>query len=344
MPEDYQQRQLRASSDPYWSHQSPFAQQSFRRQFALDLDTSFFRCDTSAGVEEDESRQEHGPCGVRTVSVLEQSVGGPERGEIVVRTLEVLIKGKNTGIREIDVLVEYVRCCWDRGSRFGGMGGQKMWNFHYLLLFTKRSAQSFCKDPKFKAILQRPKYKQDVGHGKITDEDVDADECDDLVTSAFLEIFMKKVERLEETQWKKGESGSKETKWGKGQSGSMQTQWGKGQSGSKQTQWGKGQSGSKATQWKAGESGSKTTQWVSCGRFGVKGKAETYASMNALVKAIGRISIQSNMSKALKLAKQKTPSSALCVDFKCSGLELFWDKENGVGESAVEEEEEEVAP
>jgi hypothetical protein len=47
------------------------------------------------------------------------------------------------------------------------------------------------------------------------------------------------------------------------------------------------------------------------------------------------------MCKALKLAKHKTPSSALCVDFKCCGLELFWDKESGVGGSAVEEEEEE---
>ena len=43
-------------------------------------------------------------------------------------------------------------------------------------------------------------------------------------------------------------------------------------------------------------------------------------------------------------AKQKTPSHALRVDFKCVGLELFWDKESGVGESAVEEEEEEEAP
>ena len=46
----------------------------------------------------------------------------------------------------------------------------------------------------------------------------------------------------------------------------------------------------------------------------------------------------------MKCAKQKTPSSALRVHFKCAGLELFWDKESGVGESAEEEEEEEVAP
>ncbi len=63
--------------------------------------------------------------------------------------------------------------------------------------------------------------------------------------------------------------------------------------------------------------------------------------MNALAKAIGRSSSVSSMCKALKLAKHKTPSSALCVDFKCCGLELFWDKESGVGGSAVEEEEEE---
>jgi hypothetical protein len=64
--------------------------------------------------------------------------------------------------------------------------------------------------------------------------------------------------------------------------------------------------------------------------------------MKALAKAIGRS--QTGLCKALKCAKQKTPSSALHVHFKCAGLELFWDKESGVGESAVEEEEEEVAP
>jgi hypothetical protein len=147
----------------------------------------------------------------------------------------------------------------------------------------------------------------------------------------------------EETQWGKGQSGSEQTQWGKGQSGNEETQWGKGQSGNEETQWGKGQSGSEQTQWKAGESGSKATQWVSCGRFGVKGNAETYASMTALAKAIGRPSREC-MSKALRCVKKKTPSSALCVDFKCAGLELFWDKESGVGESAVEEEKEEVAP
>ena len=104
-------------------------------------------------------------------------------------------------------------------------------------------------------------------------------------------------------------------------------------------QWEKGTSGSEKTQWKKGESGSKATQWVSCGRFGVQGKAETYASMIALAKAIGRD--RSGMSKALKLAKEKTPSSALRVHFKYARLELFWDKESRVGESAVEEEEEE---
>jgi hypothetical protein len=121
-------------------------------------------------------------------------------------------------------------------------------------------------------------------------------------------------------------------------------QWEKGTSRSEKTQWEKGTSGSEKTQWKKGESGSKATQWVSCGRFGVQGKAETYASMTALAKAIGRSSSQSALSRALKRAKEKTPSSALCVDFKYCGLELFWDKESGVGESAVavEEEEEEA--
>ena len=63
--------------------------------------------------------------------------------------------------------------------------------------------------------------------------------------------------------------------------------------------------------------------------------------MNALAKAIGRSSSVSSMCKALKLAKEKTPSSALRVHFKYARLELFWDKESRVGESAVEEEEEE---
>jgi hypothetical protein len=131
-----------------------------------------------------------------------------------------------------------------------------------------------------------------------------------------------------------GGNGSKETQWGKGESGSKETQWGKGESGRKETQWGKGESKSKETQWKKGESGSKETQWVSCGQFGIKGNAETYASMSALAKAIGRNPGGSGMSEALKHAKKKTPSSALRVDFKFAALELFWDKESGVGELA----------
>jgi hypothetical protein len=250
--------------------------------------------------------------------VFAQSVGGSERGEIVRHALGALIKGKNTGTLEGDVIVDYVRCCWDRGSRFGGMGGQAMWNFEYLLLLTKRPASSFCQDPTFKAILARPKYRQG-GHGKETDEDVDVGQGDHLATSAFLELFMQKVKRLEKA--------------------SEKTRWKKGTSGSEKTQWEKGESGSKKNQWKKGQSGNKATQWKSCGRYGVKGKAETYASMTALAKAIGRD--QSSMSKALKLAKEKTPSSALRVHFKYARLELFWDKESRVGESAEEEEEEE---
>jgi hypothetical protein len=224
----------------------------------------------------------------------------------------------------------------------------------------------WAQNPKFKAILAREKYRQG-GHGKENDDDVDAGQGDVLATSAFLAHFMKKVERLEKagekTRWKKGESGSKENQWGKGESGSKDTQWGKGESGnkatqfkpgesgSKDTQWGKGESGSKATQFKPGESGSKATQFKPgesgskatqfkpCGRFGVKGNAETYASMKKLAKAIGIG--HAGLSKALTRVKQKTTSSALRVDFKCAGLKLFWDKESGVGESAVEEEEEE---
>ena len=65
-----------------------------------------------------------GPAALEQLVFFEQSVGGPERGEIVRRALGALIKGKNTGTLEGDVMMEYVRCCWDRGSRFGGMGGQ----------------------------------------------------------------------------------------------------------------------------------------------------------------------------------------------------------------------------
>jgi hypothetical protein len=220
-----------------------------------------------------------------------------------------------------------------------------MWNFHYLLLLTKRPAQWFCQDPKFQAILARPKYQQG-GHGKITDEDVAAGQCDGLATPAFLELFMKKVERLEtageKTQWKKGNSVGVDTQFKVGKRGNVDTQFKAGESGNVDTQFKAGKSGNVDTQFKTGDSRSKATQWVSCGRFGVKGKEETYASMNALAKAIGRD--RSNLSKALTRAKQETPSHALRVDFKYARLELFWDKESGVGESAVEEEEEEEAP
>jgi len=145
-------------------------------------------------------------------------------------------------------------------------------------------------------------------------------------THEFIGLLMTKIACLEEY-------GSK-TRWKVGESGNADTQWKAGEIGSKATQWKAGESGSKATQWKAGESGSKETQWVSCGRFGAKGNAETYASMRALEKAIGRRSSYSSMSQALWHSKKKTPSSALRVDFKFAGLELYWDKEIGVGELA----------
>ena len=184
-----------------------------------------------------------GPAALAQLVLFTQSVGGPEQGEIVDRALEALIKGKKTDTREIDILVEYVRSCWTRGSRLGGLGCQEMWNFHYLLFFTKRPAQSF-KDPKFKAILKRPKYQQDIGHGKITDEDVGAHESDDLATSAFLDLFMKKVERLEkngsETRFQKGKSCCPEMQWKKGESGSKETQWGKGETEARRPSGGRG--------------------------------------------------------------------------------------------------------
>jgi hypothetical protein len=288
--------------------------------------TPHFSCVTRSQMwQKMRAGESSGPALLAQLVVFAQSVGGPERGEIVRRALGALIKGKNTGTLEGDVMMEYVRCCWDRGLRFGGMGGQEMWNFEYLLLLTKRPAHSFCQDPKFRAILARQKYQQG-GHGKETDEDVDAGQCDDLATSAFLELFMQKVERLEKagekTQWKKGTSGSKDTQWGKGESGSKENQWGKGESGSKENQWGKG------------ESGSKDTQWVSPygkGLFGVKGSQQTYDSMNALAKAIG--ASQTGMSYVWRTAMKKAPPSAQRVYFRFKQREFVFYQEVDSGKN-----------
>jgi hypothetical protein len=78
-----------------------------------------------------------------------------------------------------------------------------------------------------------------------------------------------------------------------------------------------------------GTSGSKETQWASCGRFGEKGNEQTYESTLALAKALERSSSRSGMSRALRVAKQKAPSSALRVYFRYAGLELVWYKESG---------------
>ena len=68
---------------------------------------------------------------------------------------------------------------------------------------------------------------------------------------------------------------------------------------------------------------------ASCGRFGEKGNEQTYESMFALAKALERSSSRSGMSRALRVAKQKAPSSALFVYFRYAGLELVWYKESG---------------
>ena len=80
-----------------------------------------------------------------------------------------------------------------------------------------------------------------------------------------------------------------------------------------------GTSGSKETQWKPGTSGSKET--------GCLGNEQTYESLNALAKALGRD--QSGMNKALNVDKKKTPSSSQSVNFTYAGLELVWCKESG---------------
>jgi hypothetical protein len=84
-----------------------------------------------------------------------QSVGGPARGKIVGRAMEALVTSKKTGTSEIDIIVEYVKCCRARGSSLGGLGGQKMWDFQYLCQFTQRDPSSFCKDLMARAILAR---------------------------------------------------------------------------------------------------------------------------------------------------------------------------------------------
>ena len=91
--------------------------------------------------------------------------------------------------------------------------------------------------------------------------------------------------------------------------------------------WKSGTSGNVDTQWKSGTSGNKATQWTSSGLFGERGKEQTYASIRALAKALGRD--QSGMSRALNVAKKKTPSSSQSVNFTHAGLELVWCKESG---------------
>ena len=115
----------------------------------------------------------------------------------------------------------------------------------------------------------------------------------DETTPAFVELFMKRVKRLEEY-------GSK-------------------------TRWESGKSACPEKQWPAGKSGSKATQWVSSrgtGLFGVKGNEKTYVSMNAMAKAIGKD--QSGMSRAWRVAMETAPSSELRVCFRYSGLELVF--------------------
>ena len=137
------------------------------------------------------------------------------------------------------------------------------------------------------------------GAGKSADKDVAEDRSElDETTPAFVELFMKKVERLEKTQFEKGKSGCPEKQCQKGERGSKATQWG--------SPWG-------------------------TGSFGVKGSQQTYDSMTALAKAIGKH--QSGMSRAWRAAMETAPSSELRVFFRYAGLELVFYKEVDSGKN-----------
>jgi hypothetical protein len=241
---------------------------------------------------------------------LAKSAGGELQGQVVKSAFKALATAqtKKTGNARADIIVLYVRDCWGRGSILGGHGGQKMWDFDYLLRFTQRPASSFCDDPRAQEILARAKYQHGPDHG-ASSHNGDVSEFVSEFNSAtpgFVKLLMTKIDRGIDTQFKAGQSGNVDT------------------------------------QFKAGQSGNVATQFKACGRFGLKGNAQTYASAPKLAKAIGIG--DAGLLKALTRAKKKTPSSALRVDFKCAGFELFWDKESTVGESAVEEEKEEEAP
>jgi hypothetical protein len=247
--------------------------------------------------------------------------------------MEALVKAqKKTGDPQTDIIVQYVMDCWTRGSSLGGCGGQKMWDFQYLLEFTQRLPSSFCNDPKSKEILGRAKYQRGLDHGKSSDKDMGEVVSEfNTATNEFVKLLIAKIKRLEETRWKAGESGNVDKQWKPGTSGNVDKQWKPGTSGSKETQWKPGTSGSKETQWKPGTSGSKETQWKP-GTSGSKetgclGNEQTYESLNALAKALGRD--QSGMNKALNVDKKKTPSSSQSVNFTYAGLELVWCKESG---------------
>jgi hypothetical protein len=125
-------------------------------------DISFFNSDARA--HEMKREMQKGTALLAQLVRFTQSVGGPVLGKIVGRAMEALVTGKKTGTLEIDIIVEYVKCCWARGSTMGGLDGQRMWDFHYLCQFTRRAPSSFCTDPNAQAILARAKYQRGLGH------------------------------------------------------------------------------------------------------------------------------------------------------------------------------------
>ncbi len=262
-----------------------------------------------------------------------KSAGGDLQGKIVESAIKALVTAqkKKTGNPQADIIVQYVKESWVRGSSLGGHGGQQMWDFQYLLELTQRTPSSFCNDPSSKKILGGAKYQRGLDHGPSSDNDVSEVVSEfNSATPEFIRLLTTKIACLEEygskTRFKAGKSGNADTQFKAGESGNADTQFKAGESGNADTQFKAGKSGNADTQFKAGKSGNADTQFKTCGRFGAKGNAETYASMGALAKAIGRSKSNCSMSRALRCAKKKTSSSALRVDFKYAGLELFWDK------------------
>ena len=163
-----------------------------------------------------------------------KSAGGDLRGKIVESAIKALVTAqkKKTGNPQADIIVQYVKDCWVRGSSLGGHGGQQMWNFQYLLDFTQHTPSSFCNDPRSKKILGGAKYQRGLDHGPSSDNDMSEVVSEfKSATPEFIRLLMTKIARLEEYQWKAGESGNVDTQFKAGESGNVDIQFKAGKSG-----------------------------------------------------------------------------------------------------------------